>query len=150
MTIRAHAQENQVKAWECASRKLKSSPQRRFILVCSLLRLFLRCNTVNMGRWNGDFREHGFVRHAVIAILMIRWDVALIAPEEVGLLPRNPVTVGSAGQHGVGGFRRAPTRQRHHKASSCCYALLRQTHEEVRRLLGECRSVFTNANVWLC
>src|SRR5712691_405584 len=150
MAIRAHAQENQVKAWECASLKLKSSPQRRFIFVCSLLGLFLGCNTVNMSRWNGDFGEHGFVCHAVIAVLMIGGNVALISPEEVGLLPRDPVTVGSTRQHGIGGFRRAPASQRHRKASPCCYALLRQTHEEVRRLLGECRSVFTNANVLLC
>src|SRR5712691_2202446 len=108
MTIRAHAQENQVKAWECASLKLKSSPQRCFVLVGSLLGLFLGGNPINMGRWNGDFGEHGFVRHVVITVLMIRWDVALIPPEEVGLLPRDPVPVGGADQHGIGGFRRAP------------------------------------------
>jgi hypothetical protein len=34
--------------------------------------------------------------------------VALIPPEEVGLLPRDPVTVCGADQHGIGGFRCAP------------------------------------------
>src|SRR5262249_52202142 len=136
MAVRAHAQENQVKAWQGIPCKLKGSLQRRFLLVGSLLGIFLGCNTINVGRWNGDFREHGFVRHAIIAVLMIRWNVALIPPEEVGLLPRDSVTVSSARQQGVGGFRRAPTRESHHKASSRCHALLRQTHEYVCCLLG--------------
>src|ERR671927_444530 len=48
MAIRAHAQENQIKAWECASLELKGSAQRGFILVGSLLRLLLGGNTVNV------------------------------------------------------------------------------------------------------
>ena len=103
-----------------------------------------------MGRRNGDFGEHGFVRHVVIAVLMIRWDVALIPPEEVGLLPRDLVTVGGADEQGIGGFRRAAASQRHSKASPRCHALLGQTDKFLSRLVGECRSIITKANVWLC
>src|SRR5262244_4604922 len=150
MTIRAHAQENQVKAWQGVSCKLKGSPQRRFILVGSLLGIFLGGNSINMVCWDGDLGEHGFVRHAIIAVLMIRWNVALIPPEEAGLLPRDPVTVSGTGQHSIGGFRCTPASQGHSKAPPRCHALVRQANKDVRCLLGECRSVFANANVWLC
>src|SRR5713226_2886810 len=117
MAVGAHAQENQVKAWQRVSHKMKGGPQRRFILVRRLLGLFLGAHTINIGGWNGGFGEHGFVRHAVITVVMIRWYVALISPEEVDLLPRDPVTVGGADQQGISGFRRAPASQRHSKAS---------------------------------
>src|SRR6185295_2813782 len=98
MTVRAHAQENQVKAWQRVSRQVEGGPQRGFILVGSLLGLFFGGNAMHIGRWNVDFGEHGFVRHTVVTVVMIRWYVALIPPEEVDLLPRDSVTVGGADQ----------------------------------------------------
>ena len=84
------AQEDQIKAWKLAGREVEEIFDRLLVLLgrggCIF---FLGVNPKDIFRRHLDFREQGFVDHAVIAVGMVGRNVTLIAPEKIDLVPRD-------------------------------------------------------------
>src|SRR5689334_15989772 len=100
-------------------------------------------NAKNVLRPGGDFGKQRLAGHAVVAFRMVGWNVALVAPKKVDLLPRD---IGLGRQQGVKGLRGGAAGERDGKSSTGPHRL-RSAGRELRRCsLKQFRSSLQNAN----
>src|SRR5947209_18502206 len=89
MAVRSQSQENQVETRELVSLQAEGLSQRMLILLCRRGGLFRFRSYAEHVFWNRNKGKHRFVCHTVIAVSVIRRDVALVAEEEARFSPGN-------------------------------------------------------------
>ncbi len=91
MTIRSHPQQNTIETGHLTGGDLKESANFPGIIRCRLVGIgVFSVYAVNIFRWNRDAGEQGIQGHMIVALWMIRWNVAFIAPEKMDAVPGNP------------------------------------------------------------
>src|SRR5260370_40283810 len=88
MSIRPHAQQNQIKAGKVACVQREKLPHSLLRSLRRRHRILLLCwDWKAVSWWNGNLRQQRFPRHAVVAVRIVRGNMTLIAPEKEHLSP---------------------------------------------------------------
>src|SRR5579863_2349286 len=143
MTIRAHAQLDQIKSWRLRALEPKGIAQLRLIPSRRDVGLELALHAVNLRRAHRHMVEHRLARHAEIRVGVVRRNAALIHPEELQLVPRHarPPGLSRIGQQRESSLRRRAAAHRDARPAArlnCCFDLL---HKILRRACGERRRI---------
>src|SRR4029077_1378660 len=102
-----------------AGRKMKEIFDHLLVLKgCGCGVFFLGMNSKNIFRWHLDFRKQGFIDHPVITVRIVRWNVTLVAPEKIDLVPWN---AGLGGQQRVQSLWGGTAGQSDGEPSVCPY-----------------------------
>src|ERR1039458_1105562 len=114
MSVRSHAQQDQIKARKFSGRQSEKLLQSLLVGVrCGGGILVLSGDGKDVGWRNGNLRQKGFFRHAVVAVRIVRGNMAFIAPEKEHLSPRQTrAGVGRNQRVKVFGSRSAGQRNR--------------------------------------
>src|SRR5580704_7010095 len=113
MSLGAHAEQNQIEAWELAGLQLKRCAQLVLIFCrCLVDTRVLRVDAMHLLHFDRSFRKHRFGSHAKVALGIIRRDVPFIAKKKLDLLPRHfGLQQWIGGQQSVQNLRRRPARE---------------------------------------
>src|SRR5438270_12647828 len=83
MAVLTQAQQDQVKARRLARDGMEEFAQLIFIILGGGFRRKLGAETMDVFRRDGHPREQGLIRHAIVAVRMVRRDGALVAKKEM-------------------------------------------------------------------
>src|SRR5579863_10496718 len=88
MSVRAHSKKDEIEARNSACFELEKLSESLFVGGGNGVSVRILCREPEYvpGR-DGNFRQHGFVRHPVIAVRVVRRDVSLISPEKEHTIP---------------------------------------------------------------
>ena len=90
VAVRPQAEQDQIEARELAWRQGKKAAQSLLVgQGCGPGVGFFGVNPEYILRAQGDLGQHGFIRHAVVAVGMVRRYVAFVAPEKTDFVPRD-------------------------------------------------------------
>ncbi len=105
MSVRSHAQQDQVETRDVRFGGLELFTQRGFILVGSGLGIgeFTR-HAMNLRRGNGQVAKECFMGHSVITVRMIRRDVTFVSPEKPDSRPIQLIPERRGGEHRIEAF----------------------------------------------
>src|SRR5690349_11144179 len=150
MTVRPHAKQDQVEARELFIGQAENFGQRSVVLSGSSSGIpVLSMNAMNILCRNGNPRDHRFIRHAVVAVSVIRRNMALVAPEEVDLSPgdlRSNVFLRALRQQRIKHLWGAASRERNHECSLTLDRFTGEFYEFVSSRLGYCICVGEDAD----
>ncbi len=116
MAIGTETEDDEIEAWELTLTELEKGANAGFVLGGGLLRIWkFGAHPVYVFGRHGDFRQESFVRHAVVAVGMVGWDVSLVANENKSTVPGKAGVI--LGELGVKAAGSGPSRERNGEAA---------------------------------
>src|ERR1051326_1020749 len=133
----AQAQKNEIEARQGPPGESEEIAQESFVSGGRFRGSALRLDAVDVRRRRRHARKQRLVGHTIVAVGMIGRHRALVAPEEMNAVPRDPRAKFPPGERGVQRARRVPARERDGEASRARNRLVRRAHPLCRGLAGE-------------
>lgn len=102
---------------------------------------------VDMGGWDGNAAQERIIRHAEVALRIIRWDGALISPIDVYAIPVDSSRRFWLREHPIGSFRGRSAGKRPSKCAMTFDRVARALHNQIARCCGKCDSIGINPDI---
>ena len=114
-----------------------------------LLGLSFSRHAVNIFGRNLNLGQQTFLRHAKIAVLVIRRDTALVAPKKMNAEPVDTIPILGSSEQRVQSSRRRAAGKRHGELSGSLNCVIGEPYELLRRLAVQLIDISANDDLAL-
>src|SRR5580693_7137207 len=114
----AHADQSDVETRKLTGRETKKRSEELFVFLRGLFGIgIFRLDAMHLLGLERELRQHRLAGHAKVAVFVVGWDTALVAEENVSLVPRHDGKIRLAGKKGIKTLGSRAARERDGEAA---------------------------------